>query len=80
VNGERSTDVDVEIFASRGDRHLGVVRYTIRPQFDGEVQFSCPIRSIFKLKAASLPGDKDKSGIWMYTQTSPPGRAPLAAA
>ncbi|MEW9572674.1 glycoside hydrolase family 65 protein [Rhodanobacter sp. Si-c] len=40
----KSTGVEVQSFVSQADPHLAAVRFTITPQFDGDVQLSFPIR------------------------------------
>ena len=40
----KSTDVEVHSFVSQADPHLAAIRFTISPQFDGDVRLSFPIR------------------------------------
>jgi protein-glucosylgalactosylhydroxylysine glucosidase len=45
VDGERRTSIDATEFVSQADQHLGVIRLTIVPHFNGRVSVAFPLRA-----------------------------------
>lgn len=78
----REIDIDVLFYISRANRHLGAIKYSIRPRFNGRVHFKCTLdgddvsyiekfdRIYSDLIEKGKGFDRENNLIWLHTETN----------